>query len=76
MKTKKTKLLMGFKNTFCNTFPQIKFRQSSSECTKVSFRRNYFLRRLKDLLCFLCLYGTTKGVNENENKENEIVVEF
>ena len=27
------------------SFPQIKFRQSSSECTKVFFRRNYFLPR-------------------------------
>ena len=27
------------------SFPQIKFRQSSSERTKVFFRRNYFLPR-------------------------------
>ena len=27
------------------SFPQVKFRQSSSRCTKVFFRRNYFLLR-------------------------------
>ena len=50
------------------SFPQIKFRQSSSECTKVFSRW--------DFLWFLCLYGTRKSVNENENKENKIVDKF
>ena len=30
----------------------------------------------KDFVRFLCLYGTRKSVNENENKENKNVDEF
>ena len=58
------------------SFPQIKFHQSSSECTKGFFPRNFFLLRWKDFLWFLCLCGTRKSVNENENKENKTVDEF
>ena len=32
--------------------------------------------KVKDFLRFLCLYGTRKSVNENENKENKKVNKF
>ena len=32
--------------------------------------------KVKDFLWFLCLYGTRKSVNENENKENKNVDKF
>ena len=32
--------------------------------------------KVKDFWGFLCLYGTRKSVNENENKENKKVDKF
>ena len=69
------------------SFPQIKFRQSSSVCTKVFFRRNYFLLKffvispetreyLFILSCQKPENGKTESVNENENKEQKNVDEF
>ena len=69
------------------SFPQIKFRQSSSGCTKVFFSRNYFLLRffvispeareyLFILSCQKPENGKTESANENENKEHKNVDEF
>ena len=48
------------------SFPQIKFRHSSTECTKVFVRRNYFLFKVKRLyvlmdLEFVSVHKSAKG---------------
>ena len=37
---------------------------------------NYFLLGKNILLWFLCLYGTRKSINENENKEKKMLMSF
>ena len=53
------------------SFPQIKFHQFK---VQASARKFSFAEMI--IFCFLCLYGTRKSVNENENKENKNIDEF
>ena len=56
------------------SFPQIKFHQSSSECTKGFFPRNFFLLRWKDFLWFLCLCGTRKASTRMKTKKTKLLM--
>ena len=55
------------------SFPQIKFRQSSSECTKVFSRWNYFLLRKKDFSVFM---EPEKASTRMKTKKTKMLISF
>ena len=54
------------------SFPQIKFHQCSSECTKVVSLKLLSAKVKRSFVIIFCLYGTRKSVNKNENKEKNV----
>ena len=60
--------------------PFMKFRRTPSGCTKVFFRKLFFLDN-KNIFCAFSVgmqleIGKTESVNDNESKENKDVDEF